>query len=282
MKVSVILPAAGTGSRFAPDSPDAPRSKIEHELEGRAVFLHALDRFIEHPEVVQVILAVNPRTLNEFRDRWGEQLAFLGVELVAGGSKERWETVSLALRAVVGVGAVGGEATHVAVHDAARPLVSRTLIDRVFAAAAHHDAVIPGLPVSDTLKRVADAEPLPSPEDDPADAILGLTEDQAGGAVQRVVQTVPRGSLVAVQTPQVFERSLLERAYENLGGGSAVTDDASVVEALGEPVYVVEGDPLNLKVTRPEDAELAAAILRLRREASQQAAAVRLFAEDDI
>ncbi len=274
---AVILPAAGKGERFAAGS-SASASKVEFELEGRAVFLRAIDLFHGRPEVRQIVLAVDPARHGEFVARWGEALSFLQVEVVPGGEAERWETVSKAM------GRVDATVTHIAVHDAARPVTPKAVIDRVFAAAETCDAVIPGLPVSNTLKRVEErAEASPR---DRVDDILGLGEETETHADQprRVTETVPRADLVAVQTPQVFRAELLRDAYARLqtDGSLAVTDDAALVEAMGQEVVVVEGDPGNLKLTRPADAELLSALLRYRQAESKQADAIRdLFGDDE-
>lgn len=258
MRISVILPAAGRSRRFG----EGRSSKLEADLAGRAVLVRAVELFSGRPEVVQLIVAAPPGELDAFKFKWGDKLGFLGATVVAGGTVERWETVRNALAAVA------EDATHVAVHDAARPLADGAMIDRVFAAAATHDAVIPAMAVSQTLKRV-EAQPVQRDEQaDPLDAILG----SAGKPVTeawRVVETVSRDGLWAVQTPQVFERALLQRAYAAIESGAiateAITDDAGLVEALGEEVVVVEGDALNLKVTRPDDLKLAGAIVQVRR-----------------
>lgn len=297
MKIATIIPAAGVGKRFAASpqqpSPASPsRSKIELDLAGRPVFLRSVELFLNRPQVQQIILAVNPDAVDQFRLRWGDKLAFHGVQIVPGGRTERWETVMLALQAV------DPACTHVAVHDAARPLASANLIDRVFAAAQEHPAIVPGVPVGSTLKQVEPCEP---PADharsDPLAAILG-PDPATRAPAQRVVRTIDRSNLVEIQTPQVFEVSLLRRAYEQLAAAStsakrelsepppqglrSVTDDASLVEALGEPVYVVEGETTNLKITRPQDLPLATAILEMRKAQSAVATAKkRLFADED-
>ena len=275
MKTTVILPAAGVGSRFAVGD-RASASKIEFELAHKPVFLRTIDAFHGRPDVGQIILAVHPDRLDEFAFRWADKLTFLGVKLIAGGQAERWETVKRALEQV------GDDATHIAVHDAARPCPSTKMIDRVFDAAQRLGAVVPGLPMSDTVKRVSDAEVHPSAAD-PIDAILGGGASPTADA-RAIVETIPRRDLYRVQTPQVFERSLLIDAYAGLNADTAagITDDASVVELAGLDVYVIEGDPLNLKLTQPADAELLAAVLRMRQESDAKAAAVKqLFGDDD-
>jgi 2-C-methyl-D-erythritol 4-phosphate cytidylyltransferase len=278
MQIAVIIPAAGVGRRFTEASGEAT-NKLELELAGKPVFLRSVELFVGRPRVAQVLLAVNPDTIDAFRFRWGDKLAFHGVEVVAGGRAERWETV---LRAIE---RVRQGCTHIGVHDAARPLGSDALMDRLFDAAERHAAVIPALPVANTVKRVS-AEPVESViKVDPLDAIFG----EAGKPVtpmRRVVETVDRRDLVEVQTPQVFDAALLRRAYAAVADGTidpaTITDDAGLVERIGEPVVIVEGEPTNFKITRPADAELAAALLA-HRAASEagQLARRRLFGDDE-
>lgn len=272
MNICVILPAAGLGQRFAAGG-KASVSKIEYLIDHKPVFLHAIEAFRAVGNVGQIILAVHPDQLDDFRSRWGDKLNFLQADLVAGGTAERWETVKLALAAV------RPGATHVAVHDAARPVVSATMIERTFAAAQRLPAVIPGLPVSSTLKKVgpAAADPI---EPDPLDTILG-EEFSPTTSARPVIETIPRDDLVAIQTPQVFEIDLLRRAYHQAGQLPGVTDDAALVEALGETVYVVDGDPGNIKITHPGDAELAEALLAHRKRGVAKQKVVDLFGDDD-
>jgi 2-C-methyl-D-erythritol 4-phosphate cytidylyltransferase len=281
MRISVIIPAAGLGRRF---TQNGEASKIEWPLAGKAVLLRAADLFLNRENVEQVLIAVPPDQLEAMRDRFGDRLGLLGAQLVAGGTVERWETVLRALDAV------DEQATHIAVHDAARPLTSSTLLDRVFAAAAHYPAVIPATPIASTLKRVesttpvADDQPSQAHEADPLDALLAGMSPHAAPSVKRIVETVARDQLVAAQTPQVFEAHLLRQAYAPLASGAAApvgTDDASLVEALGQTVYAVQGETTNFKLTHPEDGELAEAILA-RREASGSAdSQKRRFEEED-
>jgi len=275
MNTAVILPAAGLGSRFSAGD-RAASSKIDFELGGKAVFLHAIDLFHGRGDVAQIILAINPDQLDEFSFRWGEQLTFLGVELIPGAKEERWATVKAALESVV-----HDEVTHIAVHDAARPCTPTRVIDGVFAAAMKHGAAVPGVPVSDTLKQVESIEG--EANTDPIDAILGTGHDGAAH-LDRVVKTIDRAALVGVQTPQVFERQLLVDAYAGVDAANAagLTDDASVVERAGLEVVVVPGDRGNLKLTQGEDAEMLEALLNHRKAAHAKALAVKdLFGDDD-
>jgi 2-C-methyl-D-erythritol 4-phosphate cytidylyltransferase len=279
MKLAVILPAAGVGRRFNAGGEHEP-TKIEKELAGKPVFLRALELFLQRPQVKQVLLAVHPTRLDAFDLRWGDKLRFHGVKLIAGGTVERWETVAKALDHVP------TDCTHVAVHDAARPMTLPALIDRILDAASRYGAVVPGLPVSNTLKRVEEIQDAASQAGaDPLAAILPASA-QLAGRLWRVKETVNRSALVEVQTPQVFEAGLLRRAYAQITQGkldpAGITDDASLVEALGEAVYVVEGDPMNLKITRPQDLELAAAVLEKHESArAAQLAKKRLFADEE-
>lgn len=261
MRICVILPAAGAGTRFGGD-------KLSQDLGGRPVLLRTVELFAKRDDVAAIVVAAPPDAMDEFRARFGGPLSFHGARIVAGGKAERWETVKLALAALP------DDCTHVAIHDAARPAASNDLIDRVFAAARLHDAVIPGVAVTSTLKRVGDPVVSVAADDSIADAILGPVTDSAQAArtkARPVLETVPRAGLVAIQTPQVFERSLLCRAYDaaRLDG---VTDDAQVVERAGGSVVVVEGEARNVKITTPEDMHLVRLLLGVEASAEGRAA----------
>ncbi|MEM7682796.1 MAG: IspD/TarI family cytidylyltransferase [Planctomycetota bacterium] len=292
IRASAILAAAGQGRRFGGPG-RASASKVEFEVAGKPVLLHAIDTLAARPEVAQILVAVDPDRFDEFADRWRDAIEDRGGTLVPGGRKDRWETVRLALAEV------DASCTHVAVHDAARPAASQAMLDRVFAAAGRLDAVIPGLPVSDTLHR---AEPDDDPAEasaeaqgtatDVADAILGLdpldpsgvSPGGASGALERhrVVEPVDRAGLFAVQTPQVFERALLVNAYAELGDDpQGLTDDASVVLRAGGVVRIVAGDPTNLKLTRPGDAPLLEAILAARQTTDARDKVKELWADEE-
>lgn len=279
MNIAVIFPAAGVGRRFFTTGRfAAAASKIEVPLADKPVFLRSLEAFRHRSDISTMVLAVAPDRLDAFKLQYGDRLGFLGVKTVAGGTKERWETVLKAMDAI------DPQVTHVAVHDAARPLTSPALIDRVFDAAEKHPAVIPGHPVAATLKRV-EAVQTTMQQADPLDAILGGRDD-APPAIQRVVETVDRRDVVEVQTPQVFQRALLQQAYERLAAGDwadePITDDAGLIERMGETVYVVEGEATNLKITRPADLDLAELIARSQDQtAAAQLGAKRLFGDEE-
>jgi 2-C-methyl-D-erythritol 4-phosphate cytidylyltransferase len=217
MTVAVVVPAAGRGERLGPGAPKALRT-----LGGRTLLELAVERLRQARRVDLVAVAVPPGE----QDRIARDLSVLAV---AGGA-DRQQSVAAALAALP------PDVDVVLVHDAARPLVPPTLVDAVVEAVlGGAPAVIPGLPVADTIKRV----------------------DGDG----RVVETPPRESLRAIQTPQGFRRDLLERAHREAGAELAVTDDAGLVERLGEPVLVIPGDEDAFKVTRPADLGRAEALL---------------------
>ncbi|MEL7471889.1 MAG: 2-C-methyl-D-erythritol 4-phosphate cytidylyltransferase [Planctomycetota bacterium] len=241
MHITVLLPAAGAGRRYRAEDEFGP-SKLDEDLGGRPVLQRAVELFAKDHRVGKIIVAgpFADDALAEFKLRHADRLGLLGVELVRGGETHRYETVAAALRHVP------DETTHVAIHDAARPIAPPELIERVFTAAERHDAVIPAQPVADTLKRAGgDVEAKAA---DPLADILGAS---SGPAPRSVAETVDRTELFAVQTPQVFEIGLLRRAYAQPDLSS--TDDAQLIERLGETVVMVAGDARNLKLTTPGD-----------------------------
>lgn len=218
MSTVAVVPAAGSGERLAAGAP-----KAFVNLAGRPMLTYALDGLRDSGVVDSVVVAVPPNRIDEAK------LVFGGDAVIVAGGSDRTMSVRLAL-------AAAGDAEFVLVHDAARALTPPSLIVRVVAALrSGHAAVVPALPVSDTIKTI-----------DANGVVLG-TPDRAG--------------LRAVQTPQGFQTELLRRAYE-LAAAGAFTDDASVVELTGAPVQVVVGDPLAFKITTPNDLLLAEALLR--------------------
>lgn len=262
MKLAVIIPAAGFSRRFS-EAAEFARSKLDEDLGGRPVLQRTVELFTKHDAVSSIVAAgpFDPAAFDEFKARHSDKLGLMGVLLIPGGRTHRYETVAAA------IAHVSAEATHIAVHDAARPCVPLELIERLIDAAERHGAVIPALEAGDTLKRIAEEEGAPA-DADPLAAILGPPKQSAK---RRVVEsTIDRTNLVGVQTPQVFRADLLRRAYDALmkeaakPGFRVPTDDAEAVERLSEPVMVIDGDPRNIKITRPIDVQLARQILGLR------------------
>jgi 2-C-methyl-D-erythritol 4-phosphate cytidylyltransferase len=221
---AVILPAAGQSSRFR----DQHYKKPFAPLDNRAVWLHSAERFLNRSDVKQVLVVISPEDREEFMSKFGANVMILGVDVVDGG-RERADSVQNALEKV------RDDCDFVAVHDAARPCLADEWIDQVFAAAEQSGAAILATPVTATLKRVA--------------------------ADHTIEATVPRERLWEAQTPQVFRRDLLLKAYAKRGA-SAATDEASLVEQLGHKVTVVPGSPINLKITTRDDLRLASYLLK--------------------
>lgn len=262
MRISVIIPAAGSSSRFnqhnseALDVLGAPKSKLDEDLGGKSVLQRTIELFNTRDDVCQIIIAgpYDPDAFIAFKAQHADRLSLLGAKLVQGGRHHRWESVQAAL------GVVDSESTHVAIHDAARPATSRALIDRVFEAAQRHDAVIPGVRVSDTLKRV-DEEPIE--DQGGTDQIAAILGDETKTPMFVVNGSIERAHAMGIQTPQIFERALLIRAYAQDDLSS--TDDSGLIERLGHRVIVVEGEPTNMKLTHANELPLLRAIMGVKR-----------------
>jgi 2-C-methyl-D-erythritol 4-phosphate cytidylyltransferase len=225
-KYAVILPAAGASQRFG-----GKEKKPFAAIDGRAVWLRTAELFVTRDEVIQTLLILAPNDIENFRTKFMANIAFMNIKLVEGGA-ERCDSVANALAEV------SDDAEFVAIHDAVRCCATAELIDAVFAAAVVHGAAIPALPVTDTLKQVAG---------------------------QKVQATAPRANLWSAQTPQVFRKEIITEAYARRKTvPSPVTDDAQLVEALGLPIHVVDGDPTNIKITTRRDLTLADAIFKSR------------------
>jgi 2-C-methyl-D-erythritol 4-phosphate cytidylyltransferase len=223
-KVAVIMPAAGASRRFR----DQNYKKPFAPLAGRAVWLHSAEKFLNRPDVKQVIMVIAEEDTEEFNRKFGANIAIMGIEVCKGG-KERADSVEHALARVK------ADIDLVAVHDAARPCLVDKWIDEVFAAAERDGAAILAVPEPATLKRVAQG---------------------------KIVETVSREALWQAQTPQVFRRDLLLKAYAARAGKN-VTDDSTLIEQMGHPVSIVEGSPLNLKITTRDDLKLAEQVLKV-------------------
>lgn len=245
-KVAVIIPAAGAGRRFG-----AKGNKIFERLRGQPIFIRTLEAFTCRSDVCQVQLVVSSDDMAEMKSRYGGNLGFMGVSLVEGGAT-RSDSVRNALAKV------DASADLVAVHDAVRPCVAQPWLDAVFAAAERDGAAILAVPVHGTIKK-ARGESDERPED--AKTFAGF-EDVLAKRQPRlryvVTETLPRQELWEAQTPQVFRRELLEKAYAT---GDDATDDSHLVEKLGHPVTIVVGDVRNVKITTPADLHAAAAFI---------------------
>jgi 2-C-methyl-D-erythritol 4-phosphate cytidylyltransferase len=241
MKVVVIIPAAGLGTRMAPASEGKGRkpraSKQFFELGGTPVLVHTLRKFAVNPEVSEIYVALRANELAAFRTRLEKEAQTFScpkIELVEGG-EHRQQSVARALTAVS-----ADDDDLVLVHDAVRPFVTAQIIHDVIEAAGKYGAAIAGMPAMDTVKQV---------------------ERTAEGAI--ITATVPRERVVMAQTPQGFRYRVLKQAFdEATADGFLGTDEASLVERSGHKVAVVMGSPRNIKITTPADMELAEFFLK--------------------
>jgi 2-C-methyl-D-erythritol 4-phosphate cytidylyltransferase len=227
---AVILPAAGRSSRFR----DQNYKKPFAPLGGRAVWLHSAEKFLNRKDVKQVIVVIAEEDREDFSRMFGANIAIMGVEVCVGGA-ERADSVQNALAKVK------SDIDFVAIHDAARPCLADKWVDAVFAAAEKTGAAMLATPISATLKKAAKS---------------------SGGGHPTVEETIDRAGLWEAQTPQVFRRELITKAYAARGGAN-LTDDAQLVEKLGTPVALVDGSPMNIKVTTKDDLKLAEQILKV-------------------
>jgi 2-C-methyl-D-erythritol 4-phosphate cytidylyltransferase len=231
MQVFAIVPAAGLGTRMAGSQP-----KQFLALDGVPILIHSLRAFAAVPRVTAIYVAVRKQEM-ERAEAQVEEYGFAGRVFVVEGGEKRQESVSNALDALP---AEAGDI--VLVHDAVRPLIDATTIERTIDAVAEFGAAIVGLPAVDTIKHV---------------------ERTAHGAL--VTATIPREFVVLAQTPQGFRFGLLKRAFaEANADGFVGTDEASLAERAGIPVAVVPGSQVNLKITQAGDLELAEFYLRQR------------------
>jgi 2-C-methyl-D-erythritol 4-phosphate cytidylyltransferase len=230
--VVAILTSAGSGRRLGHLLP-----KALVELGGVPLVVHAARALVSSGLVELVVVTAPPEHVAAFAEVLGVEIAGVPVRVVAGGSTRQASVAA-------GLVAVPDGADVVLVHDAARALVPRDLVVRVVEAVrAGHRAVIPGLAVTDTIKRV--------------------------GVRGEVIETVPRHELRAVQTPQGFTPDVLARAHAagahlSLDEASAASDDAGLAEAIGVPVWVVDGHEDAFKITTRRDLAVAQVVLAER------------------
>ena len=213
-QVVVIVVAGGRGVRMGGDTP-----KQYLPLGGKSVLWRTLMCFEVAPLIKDIVLVLHRDDMSYCRREVLQGSGFKKIRALVPGGAQRSESVG------AGLGETTAADEIVLVHDAVRPFVSRELVERVVVAASAVGAALPALPVKETVKVV---------END------------------LVVSTPSRESLWGAQTPQAFRRDVLLRAHA-MGGEGVATDDAMLVEALGEPVRVVEGDESNIKLTTPAD-----------------------------
>jgi 2-C-methyl-D-erythritol 4-phosphate cytidylyltransferase len=220
MKVSVILPAAGLGTRMGKSA-----RKQFLQLDGAPILVHTLRRFAGIAEVVEIVIACRAEDREEVRSMADQAGLNIPIRLVVGGDS-RQESVAHALATI------DDSVPLVAVHDAVRPFADEAMIRKVIAAATESGAAIAGIVPVDTVKQVH---------------------------LSHIQTTIPRDRLVLAQTPQVFRTSLLKQAFAKANAdGFLGTDESSLVERLDAiEVRVVPGSDRNIKITKPTDLDLA-------------------------
>ena len=226
-QVISVIPAAGSGTRMG-----SARSKQFMDLCGKPLLAVTLERFQKCDLVGGIVVVVPQHNVDYCKREIVDRFELTKVAKVIAGGERRQESVSK------GIEAVSNSSKWILVHDGVRPLVTAELIEKVIRAAQTYRAVIPGIPVNDTVKEV----------------------DSRG----RVLKTVERRALWAIQTPQIFWREDIQAAHRKAveEGWGGVTDDALLIEKTGIPVEVIEGDETNIKITTVKDLELARLLLR--------------------
>lgn len=221
---AALVPAAGRGQRFG-----SSNNKIWAQLAGHPLLWWSVAALDCHDEIDSVVVIATSDDVGRVQ----QTLSHFGkLQSVVVGGRSRAESVLNGLHAAVGF-------EHVLIHDAARPLLSPEVISRVLAETERTGAAVPGIPVADSLKQ-ADSG-------------------------RRIEKSVSRDDLWAVQTPQGARREILAAAYVRLGDSAlAMTDEAGILQSAGHSVAIVEGDPENVKITRPEDLQTAERILKSR------------------
>ncbi len=233
-----MIAAAGRGERLG-----RSENKAFVALGGRPLVQHSLEVLQAHPEISGVVLVVAASDVERARAAFLSRPAPASLFIVAGGA-QRADSVEAGLREVP------PSCDTVLIHDGARPFLAPSLVTRCLRAAERHSAVIAAVPAADTVKEVSD-----------------------GGVVSA---TLDRSRIWLAQTPQVFDRALLQEAHARArAGGISATDDASLVEKMGSPVHVVPGDPGNFKITCPEDLERAEKIVSAGGHAAERGSLVR-------
>jgi 2-C-methyl-D-erythritol 4-phosphate cytidylyltransferase len=236
MKVVVIIPAAGLGTRMASAAgakgKKAAATKQFTDLGGTPILVHTLRKFVASPEVSEIYIALRANEIEGFRSRLekdAKDILQKKILLVEGG-EHRQHSVANAMNSIL-----AADDDVVLVHDAVRPFVTGEIIHDVIRAAQKYGAAIAGLPAVDTVKQV---------------------ERTSDGAL--ITATLPRERVVMAQTPQGFRYDVLKKAFDEAAADGFVgTDEASLVERSGHAVAVVMGSARNIKITAPADLELA-------------------------
>lgn len=219
-RLGAVVVAAGQSSRMR------GVDKIFYPLGGMPLVWHSLSILLSHPYISQTVLVTAKDNVRRADELIGSHDPLGEVSACEGGER-RQDSVLRGLERL-------GDCDLIVVHDGARPFITIELLDRGIAAALENSAAVAAVPVKDTIKQSDDSDV--------------------------IEHTLPRDRLWAVQTPQIFDASLLKEAHAKVH--ETVTDDSSMVEAIGHPVKVFLGSYFNIKVTTPEDLTIARAIIR--------------------
>ena len=242
-KFAVIIAAAGQSRRFN----DVNFKKPFVQLNQKPVWLFSAELFQKRRDVKQVIIVISPDDKEDFYARFGPNIAVMGIDVVLGGA-ERSDSVQN------GLAEVDDDCQFVAIHDAARPCIDADLVESVFDAGRQNSIAIPAVRVHSTVKKSADGK--------------------------RVDETIDRNGLYLAQTPQVFEKAVLQSMFANRGDLQP-TDEAQLAEMLGHEVTLVEGSPFNIKITTKQDLRFAKACLAAM-PAPKLDAPIHPFADDNL
>lgn len=219
MKIGLIITGAGSGTRFK-----QKKNKLLSKVNNKTILEHTLSNFKGINEITNIIITVSEEDKDIFQSIL-ENNGLKNVSLILGG-KTRFESVKNGFQAL-------NPCDMVWIHDGARPIVPKKLIDRLLRS-SHYNAAIPVIPITDTVKEVQN---------------------------NIVKKTVNRDILYRVQTPQLFKYTLLNKAYETIHDPS-VTDEAMLIEKLGEIIHTFQGSSLNIKLTTPDDLPFIESIIR--------------------
>lgn len=224
MSVGVVIPAAGVGKRMG-----TKESKQFLFLHRSPILLHTLRVFDAHPEVDEIVIVAREEEIDRCLE-WVKKDRLSKVKKVVVGGSERQESVYLGLKEL--------QTEYVLIHDAVRPFVSSSLVTEVIRQVKIEQAVVVAVPMKDTVKQ----------------------SDES----QYVRNTIDRRSLWSIQTPQAFQRELLQKAHQRADKNEIATDDSMLVEQLGFPVKIIEGEYTNIKITTPDDLLFAEAIFQMK------------------
>lgn len=234
-KIIAIVPAAGLGKRFDPS-----RKKTFVELDGVPLVIHTFKKLQTEPLITDIIPVVREEDIERVFAMAREH-GLTKIQKIAPGGNERQDSIYNALNLIEKTGDEFYRESTVLIHDGARPVIPEGTVERLIDGLHGADGAAPGLPAKDTLKKISE------------DSII--------------VSTLDREHVRAIQTPQAFKFDVIKRAYDlAYKDGIYATDDAALVERTGGKVRIIDGSPLNIKITTPEDLEMVEYIFKKNSE----------------